>query len=60
MKKDKNHSRLQKYVNRLGKDKVTEDEIDGKKVFVCANCGNPITNIVTAKRCRFCGEWLVD
>ena len=43
---------------RLDENKVSTDDFDGKKVYVCANCGNPI-NVLTEKRCRFCGEFLV-
>ena len=59
MKKDK-HSKIKKYADKLAKEKISEDVIDGKKVYVCANCGNPIQNIKTAKRCGYCGEWLVE
>lgn len=54
------HSNLKKIVEkRFDRSKIAEDEIDGKKVYVCATCGNPIARIYTTCRCRHCGEYFV-
>ncbi|MBQ7815788.1 MAG: hypothetical protein IJ339_00330 [Oscillospiraceae bacterium] len=53
------HKHVAKYTERFDQSKIAEDEIDGKKVFVCATCGNPIERIKTTYRCKFCGTFLV-
>ena len=47
------HKHVAKYTERFDQSKIAEDEIDGKKVFVCATCGNPIERIKTTYRCKF-------
>ena len=32
---------------------LTETE-NGRKVYICGQCGNPIKNVQYAKRCSFC------